>query len=156
MNSFARKAVFFPGILLLLSGALFAQQLAQRPPAALAATAAQETVLDGEVLSYTATATAPPLGAHVVLKTASGVLDISLGPASYLQDNHFALAAGDLVRIAGVTSATRQGSIFLARVIQKRGQSLLLRTAQGAPLGPAGARASAAGAQKVSQPGGAR
>ena len=81
-------------------------------------------------------------------------MDIPLGPASYLEANHFSLASGDMVRIAGVHSRTRQGSVFLARVIQKSGQTLVLRTAQGALLGLAGARA--LGAPKTQQQAGAR
>jgi hypothetical protein len=53
-----------------------------------------------------------------------------------------------------VNSATRQGSVFLVRVIQKGGQSLILRTAKGAPLSHAGARALAL--QKAQQQEGAR
>jgi len=71
MKRFIRRAAaFLPGIFLFLSGAAGAQQLAQRPqspPRGLAGNAAQETVLEGQVLRYTASATLPPLGAHVVL-----------------------------------------------------------------------------------------
>jgi len=152
-----RRAACLAGILSLLCGAAGAQQLAQRPqapPRGLAGNAARETVLEGQVLRYTASAPTPPLGAHVVLQTPSGAVDVPLGAASYLQANHFSLASGDVVRIVGVQSRTRQGSVFLARVIQKGGQTLVLRTAQGAPLGPAGARA--LGAPKTQEQAGAR
>jgi len=156
MKRLIRRTAFLSGILLFLGGAAGAQQLAQRPQAparGLAGNAAQETVLEGQVLRYTASATTPPLGAHVVLQTAGGAVDVPLGAASYLEANHFSLASGDVVRIVGVQSRTRQGSVFLARVIQKSGQTLVLRTAQGAPLGLAGARAS--GAPKTQQQAGA-
>ncbi|MBZ5700990.1 MAG: hypothetical protein LAN84_04015 [Acidobacteriia bacterium] len=157
MKRSIRRAAILAGIVLFLGGAPRAQQLAQRPqapPRGLAGNAAREIVLEGQVLRYTASATTPPLGAHVVLQTAGGAVDVPLGAASYLQANHFSLASGDVVRIAGVQSSTRQGSVFLARVIQKGGQALVLRTAQGAPLGLAGARAS--GAPKTQPQAGAR
>ncbi len=135
-----------------------AQQLADRPKQAalrsLAYDATRETVIEGTVLSYSAEAATPPLGAHLILQTANGPVDLHLGGASYLQANHFSLAKGDSVRVVGVSSATRQGSIFLVRVIQKGGQFLILRTAKGAPLSPAGARA--LGVQKTQQQDGAR
>ncbi len=106
----------------------------------LAYDATQETMVEGTVLSYTAEAATPPIGTHVQLQTASGTMDIHLGTASYLDANHFSLAKGDSVRVVGASSATRQGTIFLVRLIQKGEQSLALRTAKGAPLSFAGAR----------------
>ena len=157
MKRSIRRAAFLPGILLFLGGTGGAQQLAQRPQApsrGLTGNAAREAVLEGQVLRYMASAAAPPLGAHVVLQTAGGPVDVPLGAASYLEANHFSLASGDVIRIVGVQSRTRQGSVFLARLIQKSGQALVLRTALGAPLGLAGARA--LGAPRTQQQAGAR
>ena len=140
-----RMAGFLASLLLFPGNLVWAQQLAKRPqPAAmrsLAYDATQESVMEGTVLSYSARAATPPLGAHVLLQTASGTMDVHLGAASYLEANHFSLAKGDSVRVVGASSATRQGTIFLVRLIQKGGQSLALRTAKGAPLSFAGARA---------------
>jgi hypothetical protein len=151
------SAVLF-GLLLPLGTSVWAQQLADRPKQVatrnLAYDATQETVLEGTVLSYSAQAAAPPIGAHLILQTAGGPVDLHLGGASYLQANHFSVAKGDSVRVVGVNSATRQGNIFLVRVIQAGGQSLTLRTAKGAPFSLAGARAR--GLQKTQQQDGAR
>jgi len=139
-----RMVGFLSALLLLTGNIVWAQQLAKRPKQAamrsLAYDATQETVMEGTVLSYSAEAATPPIGAHIQLQTASGTLDVHLGAASYLEANHFSLAKGDSVRVVGVNSTTRQGSAFLVRVIQKGGQSLALRTAKGAPLSFAGAR----------------
>ena len=152
------KSSFIPGfltvVLLLYSSSVQAQKLAERPRTtashSFAYNAAQETVVEGTVLSYAAEAAAPPIGAHVVLQTPTGSMDLHLGGASYLQANHFSLTKGDSVRVVGVNSVTRQGTVFLVRAIQKGGQSLALRTANGAPLSLAGARAM--GSQKTAQP----
>src|SRR5260370_30932285 len=153
-----RIAGFFCALLLLLGNAVWAQQLADRPRQAanrpLAYDATQETVIEGTVLSYTAESATPPIGAHFVLQTAASAIDVHLGAASFLQANHFSLAKGDSVRVVGVSSATRQGIVFLVRVIQNGEQSLMLRTAEGAPLSLAGARA--LGLQKTQQQVGAR
>ena len=139
-----RMVGFLSALLLLTGNIVWAQQLAKRPKQAamrsLAYDATQETVMEGTVLSYSAEAATPPIGAHIQLQTASGTLDVHLGAASYIEANHFSLAKGDSVRVVGVNSTTRQGSAFLVRVIQKGGQSLALRTAKGAPLSFAGAR----------------
>jgi len=146
-------------LLLLFSGNnAWGQKLAERPRQAatrgLAYNTTQETMIEGTVLSYSAEAATPPIGAHLILQTANGPVDLHLGGASYLQANHFSLAKGDSVRVVGVNSATRQVSVFLVRVIQKGGQSLILRTAKGAPLSRAGARF--LGVQQTQQQVGAR
>jgi hypothetical protein len=150
-------AVLF-ALLLVLGTSVWAQKLADRPQAAsmrsLAYDATQETVIEGTVVSYSAEAATPPIGAHVILQTANGAIDLHLGGASYLQANNFSLAKGDSVRVVGVKSTTRQGSVFLVRVLQKGGQSLILRTAKGTPLSFAGGRA--LGLPKTQQPEGAR
>ena len=133
-------------LLLLFSGTtVWGQKLAERPRQAatrsLAYDATQETMIEGTVVSYSAESATPPVGAHLILQTANGPVDLHLGGASYLQANHFSLANGDSVKVVGMNSATRHGSVFLVRVIQKGGQSLALRTAKGALLSRAGARA---------------
>ncbi len=146
-------------LLLLFSGTtVWGQKLAERPRQAatrsFAYNATQETMIEGTVLSYSAESATPPMGAHVALQTASGTMDVHLGATSYLEANHFSLAKGDSVRVVGVNSATRQGSVFLVRVIQKGGQSLALRTARGTPLSRVGARS--LGVQQTQQQVGAR
>jgi hypothetical protein len=157
-TSFFRISAVLFLLLLLLGASVWAQQSADRPKQAatrsLAYDATQETVLEGTVLSYLAESATPPIGAHLHLQTASGAVDLHLGGASYLQANHFSLQKGDSVRVVGVNSATREGSVFLVRVIQKGGQSLNLRTPQGTPLAFAGARA--VGVPSTPQQGGAR
>ena len=157
MATRVRIVGFFSVLLLLLSNMVWAQQLADRPrqPAmrTLAYDATQETVVEGTVLSYTAKSATPPVGTHLILQTAAGAIDVHLGAASFLEANHFSLAKGDSVKVVGVSSASRQGTVFLVRVIKKGGQSLVLRTAKGAPLSLA--RGRSMGAQKAQQPDGA-
>ena len=116
MATRVRIAGFFSVLLLLLGNAIGAQQLAERPRQAvmrtLAYDATQETVLEGTVLSYTEESATPPIGAHFVLQTAAGAIDVHLGAASFLQANHFSLTKGDSVRVVGVSSGTRRAPSF--------------------------------------------
>ena len=142
-----------------LAGALFfsmavcAQQKAQPvSPGNRAYDLAHETVLEGTVLNYIETSTVPPLGAHVTVQTASGPVDVHIGSARFLQVNHFALHAGDKVRIVGESLAYGEGTQFVARVIQNGKQTLVIRSVRGFPLYLGGARAS--GAKNANPPGG--
>jgi hypothetical protein len=96
----------------------------------------RETVLQGTVVNYTADSSTAPLGAHVTVQTTSGVVDVHLGNAQLLDANHFSLAAGDSVRIVGENLAYGQGTQFFARLIEKGGQSVALRSVRGFPLRP--------------------
>ena len=96
----------------------------------------RESMLQGTVVSYTPDSSTPPLGAHVTVQTASGVVDVHLGNAQLLEANHFSLASGDSVRIVGENLAYGPGTQFFARLIEKGSQSVALRSVRGFPLRP--------------------
>ena len=97
---------------------------------------AREISLQGTVVSYNASSTVAPLGPHVVVRTSSGTLDVHLGNAKLLETNHFTLASGDSVRIIGESLPYGAATQFVARIIQKGNQSLVLRSVRGFPLRP--------------------
>ena len=66
-----------------------------------------------------------------MVQTPTGPVDVHLGPSSYLRANHFSLTAGDSVRILGSMSSADTGSVLLARIAQKAGQTIAIRSTQG-------------------------
>ena len=96
----------------------------------------RETMLQGTVVSFTANSKIAPLGSHVSLQTASGIVDVHLGNESLLKSNDIFLAPGDAVRIVGETQLYGAGNFFAARVLQKGSQSVTLRNSNGIPLAP--------------------
>jgi len=141
MQPSARSRILLVVSILILSFSAAFAQSRPAPQGAAAYDLSRETVLQGTVLSFISSAATPPLGARVTLQTASGSVDVHLGPASYLKANQFSLAPGDSVKVVGVGSSTPSGSIFLARVLQKGGQLLVIRSTRGFLMAPAGARA---------------
>jgi len=142
------SAVRLLAVLFLASSLASAQQktpstLRQPSPAA-----ANDTVLVGTVVSFTADSTAPPIGAHVVVQTSTGTVDVHLGKAAFLKQSNIALEPGDAVRIAGSSIAFGNGTIFAARVLQKGAQSVTLRSRHGIPLGSVPRSVSGSGAQQ--------
>ena len=97
---------------------------------------AREISVQGTVVSYNASSAVAPLGPHVIVQTSSGTLDVHLGNAKLLETNHFTLAAGNSVRIVGENLPYGVGTQFVARIIQKGNQSLVLRSVRGFPLRP--------------------
>ncbi len=95
---------------------------------------AREVTLVGTVEAFAASADAPPLGAHVTVRSGNGIVDVHLGDARLLSANHFTLQSGDSVRIVGESVAYGNGTQFVARVVQKGTQVLAVRSVRGMPL----------------------
>jgi hypothetical protein len=122
---------------LLFSASAGAQQKAQTAPQqGRSYDLSREVSLQGTVVSFAETSSAPPLGPHVIVQTASGQIDVHLGDARLLQANHFTLAAGDSIRLIGENVAYGEGTHFFARILQKGNQTLELRSTRGFPLRP--------------------
>lgn len=104
----------------------------------------RETALQGTVVSYTDASSMAPLGPHVKIQTSSGVVDVHLGDARVLEAEHLTLAAGDSIKVIGEAVAFGKGSQFVARIVEKGGQSVTLRSARGFVLRPANGHAGVA------------
>jgi hypothetical protein len=94
----------------------------------------REGTLVGSVIAYTESSATPPMGAHVTLQTAGGVVDVHLGDARLLTASHFSIQAGDTLRIIGENVSFGNSTQFLARIVQKGSQALAVRSARGIPV----------------------
>ncbi len=73
-------------------------------------------------------------GTHIALKTATETLDVHLGPADFLAEKKFEIAAGDQVEVIGSKVKYNGADAIVAREIKKGDSTLVLRDAQGTPL----------------------
>jgi hypothetical protein len=142
MNTLARNAA----ATLILAGALSlgssagAQQSAQSDLRRLQTyEVSRELSVIGTVVKYEPASSVAPIGAHLLLQTASGPLDVHLGNAKLLQASHFDLNSGDNVRVVGESLALDGGTFFAARIVQKGTQAVAVRNTKGFPLLPASA-----------------
>jgi hypothetical protein len=92
---------------------------------------AREVSLVGTVVKFEATSVTPPMGAHLLVQTASGQVDVHLGDARVLKANKLELNAGDSVRIVGENLVSDSGTTFAARIVQKGTQAVAVRTTRG-------------------------
>jgi hypothetical protein len=97
---------------------------------------ARESVISGKIMQYSSASTTPPLGAHISLQTGSGTIEVHAGNAKLIQASNISLQAGDSVSITGETVPFGNGSVFVARIIQKGSQSVTVRSKNGVPLLP--------------------
>lgn len=79
-------------------------------------------------------------GMHIALKTATGTLDVHLGPADFLTEKKFEIAVGDQVEVIGSKVKYKGVDAVLAREIKKGESTLTLRDAQGIPQWSRGPR----------------
>jgi len=125
-----------------------AAAVAQRPHATPAVSGgynlANESSLQGTILSYTENSRTPPLGTHVLLQTASGNVDVHLGDARVLHQAKLNLAQGMSVRFVGQSQAVGKNNVFLARLVQVGSQVVAVRSTHGLPVSPGVARGKAA------------
>jgi len=97
----------------------------------------REVTMVGQVVRFSASSTLPPLGPHVRLETASGVIDIHLGDTRLLEAHHMVVENGDSLPIIGEEVTLGSAKQFVARIVQKARQAIVVRSAGGFPLSPA-------------------
>lgn len=138
------SAGFFAGVFLFASSAN-AQRTAKSAAAAQANAVAEgrsnslydiakEVSLQGTVAKFTENSADLPVGAHVLVQTSSGQVDVHLGDPRLLKLNNLAISQGASIRIIGEPVTLSQGTFFLARLVQLGTQVVTLRTTHGMPV----------------------
>ncbi len=126
------------GIALVLCNSANAQQPGQADAQQLRSyDVSRESFLLGSVVKFESASSTPPIGAHVILQTPSGQIDVHLGNAKVLQASHLELNPGDSVRIVGETLALGDSTYFAARIVQKGAQAVAVRNTRGLLTTPA-------------------
>ena len=97
----------------------------------------RESSVIGTVVKFDSASSTPPMGAHVILQTSGGQLDVHLGSAKVLKAGHLELNPGDSVRIVGEPLALGDTTYFAARVVQKGAQAIAVRNTKGFLTTPA-------------------
>jgi DNA/RNA endonuclease YhcR with UshA esterase domain len=126
-------------IFVLAKGALAQQGTQGAASFADSYSVSREVSLQGTVVSFAENSSAPTIGAHAVLQTGSGQVDVHLGNMKLLEANHVTLSQGDSVRVIGENVRVGSGTQFVARLLQKGNQTIALRSSRGFPLRPTAA-----------------
>ncbi|MBV8514851.1 MAG: hypothetical protein JO260_06090 [Acidobacteria bacterium] len=102
----------------------------------------REVTLVGTVSSVIEDSKTGPLGTHVMVQSASGLVDVHIGSAKYLEMNNLNLKSGDSVRILGENFVIGAQSVFFARIVQDGTVAIAVRSTKGMPLWKNGKRLS--------------
>lgn len=79
-------------------------------------------------------------GMHALVKTASGVFDVRLGPAEFWKRHGFELAKGDSIEVTGSKMKSGESEILIAREVKKGDRTVTLRDSSGVPVWSRGPR----------------
>ena len=79
-------------------------------------------------------------GTHIILSTATGPVEVHVGPAAFLTENKVVIVDGDAVEIIGSRVSLDDEPFVVAREIRKGDQTWTLRDATGRPLWSGGRR----------------
>jgi ATPase subunit of ABC transporter with duplicated ATPase domains len=140
----AIRKILLAGLILSMAATAGTVRAQQNASPSAVYDSAREVTLVGTIVSYSTSVDKPPLGAHLILSTSAWNVDVHLGDPRFLAANKFQIQSGDSIRIIGENVTNAGGTQFLARLIQKGTQALMLRSARGIPLSYAAPHKSAA------------
>src|SRR5271157_318583 len=128
-------AVLLAGLLFAISAIpLIAQPAGESP---LSYDISKEVTLSGTVSALIAKP-APGMmwGAHLMLQTASGKVDASLGRWALEGKGALSVTPGQQVEVTGVMTTLRDKEVFVARTVKVNGKVYTMRNERGIPLSP--------------------
>ena len=96
--------------------------------------AAEQTVTGTVVDVRQVTGPGPAAGTHVTLKTASGTVELALGPSRFMTQKKYAIAAGDAIDVIGAKAQVDGHDVLLVREIKKGSDTMTFRDAKGFPM----------------------
>jgi len=76
------------------------------------------------------------MGSHLLLSTASGMVDASLGKWGLQGKGALSVAAGEQVEVIGVMKTLMNKQVFLARTVKAGGQVYTMRNEHGIQISP--------------------
>jgi hypothetical protein len=98
---------------------------------------AKEVTLSGTVSSVQAKPSEGMIfGSHLILETASGQLDASLGKWGLAGKGALSVAPGQAVEVTGVMKTIKDKQVFIVRTVKADGHVYTIRSKYGVPMSP--------------------
>jgi len=76
------------------------------------------------------------LGSHLLVETASGTVDASLGKWGLQGKSAPSIAIGEQVTLRGVMKTVRERQVFFVRTVEAGGHTYTMRNVHGVPVSP--------------------
>jgi hypothetical protein len=75
-----------------------------------------------------------PLGSHVLVSTADGIVDVHLGASAAVSAKNLGLSTGENIEITGMMATMDGNSVLLARILTTASRIYMLRNERGVPV----------------------
>lgn len=75
-----------------------------------------------------------PIGTHILIQTASGVVDAHLGFGSAVSSRNLGISVGQNVTIVGMMEKVDSSSVLMARILTTPSRVVVLRNEHGIPI----------------------
>jgi hypothetical protein len=97
----------------------------------------KEVTLSGTVATVlTKPSAGMPIGSHLMLDTASGPLDASLGKWALQGKGGLSVSVGQAVELTGVMKTVKDQQVFVVRTVKADGRLYTIRNKYGVPMSP--------------------
>lgn len=100
----------------------------------------KEQSVQGTIVKFVEKGDTAPTGAHALVQTASGTVDVHIGDGHLLKQKNISLAPGNTVRFVGMSQTSGTNTVFLARLVQVGSSVAAVRSTRGIPIVYTGAR----------------
>jgi hypothetical protein len=110
----------------------------------------KEIKIDGTIDKIETNTSGGPIGTHLLVISAQGIVDVHLGASMAVTAKNLGLSVGENIHVTGMMANVGANSVLLARILTTSNHIYMLRNEHGAPirsLMPRGA-ASSANSQK--------
>ena len=106
----------------------------------------KEIKIDGTIDKIETKSSGGPIGTHLLVISAQGVVDVHLGASMAVTAKNLGLSVGESIHVTGMMANVGGNSVLLARILTTSNHIYMLRNEHGAPirsLMPRGAASSA-------------
>lgn len=94
----------------------------------------KEVKVQGVIEKINGFGSSGPIGTHILIQTASGVVDAHLGFGSAVSSKNLGISVGQNVAIIGMMQKVGSSSVLMARILTTPSRVVVLRNEHGIPI----------------------
>jgi hypothetical protein len=94
----------------------------------------KEIKIQGTIEKIGSSTNGAPVGSHVLVSTADGMIDVHLGASAAVSAKNLGLSTGQTIEITGMMAMMGGNSVLLARILTTSSHIYMLRNERGVPV----------------------
>jgi hypothetical protein len=94
----------------------------------------KEIKIDGTIDKIQTNTSGGPIGTHLLVISAQGLVDVHLGASMAVTAKNLGLSVGESIHVTGMTANVGGNSVLLARILTTSNHIYVLRNERGVPI----------------------